>query len=67
MLTKTGVDISVLDAKTISITLTQEESLRFVVDKKIDLQLNWTYLDGGITKRAATKIIPINLEKQLLM
>lgn len=65
-LNKTGQDVQVIDAKTVSITLTQEESLAFVLDKKIDLQLNWTYSDRGTIKRAATKVISINLEKQLL-
>ena len=66
LLTKTGTDITIVDAKTIQVSLTQSESLNFTIDKTINLQLNWTYVDNGITKRAATKIITINLEKQLL-
>ena len=66
VLTKSGLDINVVDSKTVTVTLTQEESLNFSLDKKIELQLNWTYTDQGIVKRAATKIIEITLEKQLL-
>ena len=66
ILTKSGLDINVVDSKTVKVTLTQQESLNFSIDKKIELQLNWTYTDQGIVKRAATKIIEISLEKQLL-
>lgn len=66
ILTKSGFDINVVDSKTVTVTLTQQESLNFSLDKKIELQLNWTYSDQGMIKRAATKIIEITLEKQLL-
>lgn len=66
LLTKTGQDIELVDGKTLRISLTQSESLDFSVDKKVELQLNWTYLEGGQTKRAATKVISIDLERQLL-
>ena len=66
ILTKSGLDINVVDSKTVTVTLTQQESLNFSLDKKIELQLNWTYSDQGMIKRAATKIIEITLEKQLL-
>lgn len=66
LLTKTGLDLNIVDDKTVEVSLTQEESLNFVLDKAIELQLNWTYSDKGQVKRAATKIIQINLEKQLL-
>lgn len=66
ILTKSGLDINIVDSKTVTVTLTQQESLNFSLDKKIELQLNWTYSDQGMIKRAATKIIEITLEKQLL-
>lgn len=66
ILTKNKPQVQIVDAKTVEITLTQEESLNFSLDKKIELQLNWTYINSGVTKRAATKIIEIMLEKQLL-
>lgn len=65
-ITKSGQAISVLDDKTLRFSITQSESLSFTIDKAIQLQVNWTYSEGSITKRAATKIIQVNLENQLL-
>lgn len=65
-LTKSGLDLNVIDAKTVKVKLTQQESLSFSIDKKVEVQLNWIYIDtndGNTTKRAATKAITINLEK----
>lgn len=66
LLTKTGVDVIIVDEKTIQVSLTQEESLNFTIDKPIELQLNWTYNEANIVKRAATKVATVSLEKQLL-
>lgn len=66
ILTKDRSQITLIDAKTIEVTLTQQESLNFTLDKKIELQLNWVYTSNGTMKRAATKVIEISLEKQLL-
>lgn len=66
VINKTGDNISVIDSKTIQFSLTQEESLSLALDKKVELQLNWTYSTQHGLKRAATKIISIELEKQLL-
>lgn len=66
LITKTGADLDIIDEKTIQFSLTQEESLSFVIDKVVELQVNWTYISNGDTKRAASKVITINLEKQLL-
>ena len=65
-ITKTGQQIEIVDTKTISITFTQAESLQFTLDKDINVQLNWTYNENGTTKRAATKVTPIKLDRQLL-
>ena len=65
-LTKTGNDLNIVDSKTVSFTLTQAESLDFVVDKIVEIQINWTFMSNGITRRAATKVLAINLDKQLL-
>ena len=62
-LTKTGNDLTIIDSKTIRFTLTQAESLGFAIDKIVELQVNWIYANN---KRAASKVISINLEKQLL-
>lgn len=65
-LTKSGQSIQVIDDKTLRFSITQTESLSFTIDKAIQLQVNWTYSEGLITRRAATKIIQVNLENQLL-
>lgn len=64
VITKTGNDLVVTDSKTVQFSLTQAESLGFVIDKSIELQVNWTY--GSPLQRAASKVITINLDKQLL-
>ena len=64
--TKSQHEINIVDAKTVQFSLTQAESLGFVLDKNVELQLNWTYYSQGETKRAATKIVNVFLEKQLL-
>ena len=66
VLTKSVPDIVLVDGKTVQFTLTQAESLNLVLDKNVEVQLNWTYSVGGVVKRAATKVIELNLEKQLL-
>ena len=66
VLTKSVPDIVLVDGKTVQFTLTQAESLNLVLDKNVEVQLNWTYNVGGVLKRAATKVIELNLEKQLL-
>lgn len=66
ILTKSVPDIVLVDGKTVQFTLTQAESLNLVLDKNVEVQLNWTYNIGGVLKRAATKVIELNLEKQLL-
>ena len=59
-------DINIIDSKTVSVQFTQVESLEFTIDKKIEAQLNWIFIDSGITRRAATKVKIIELDKQLL-
>lgn len=66
LLNKTTPNITIVDDKTVQFSLSQTESLQFALDKPIELQLNWTYRIGGVSKRAATKTIEISLEKQLL-
>lgn len=65
-ITKSGEQITLIDGKTVQFTLTQTESLNLVLDKNVEIQLNWTYNDNGVLKRAATKVIKLDLEKQLL-
>lgn len=63
ILTKTGTDINIIDAKTASVTLTQQESLNFVPDKKVEVQLNWLYTESNVLVRAATKVVTLGLDK----
>lgn len=65
-ITKSGQQITLIDGKTVQFTLSQTESLSLVLDKSVEVQLNWTYNDNGVLKRAATKVIKLDLEKQLL-
>lgn len=63
------VDITnpdVIDSKTVSVTLTEEQSYSFTLDKKIEVQLNWYYNESGRQIHAATKVQTIELQKQLL-
>lgn len=64
--TKTGEDIELTVPRTVSVFLTQEESLA-LMEGSMDVQLNWTYADsGGNARRAATKPKTISVTKQLL-
>lgn len=66
-ITKTGEDISLVDGHTVLVYLNQEESISLREKMKAEIQLNWTYIDNeGNTKRAATKVCEIALEKQLI-
>ena len=65
-ITKSGQQLTLVDGKTVQFTLSQAESLSLVLDKSVEVQLNWTYSDNGVIKRAATKVIKLDLEKQLL-
>lgn len=58
--TKTGEDLDV-QAKQVSVFLTQEETLSFPVGY-ISAQVNWVYADGT---RSATKIVQIQADTPL--
>ena len=64
---KSGNDLEI-DGRTVSVWLTQEESMRLKNGKFFEVQINWTYLalDGVTVRRAATKPKAIPVEKQLL-
>lgn len=55
-------EVTPIDAHTVEVDLTQEESLGFKDGRAADLQLNWLYDNG---KRAATKVKSIVIDKQL--
>ena len=60
--TKTGSDITIVDENTVTVSLTQEETLSFKYLVDAEIQLNWT--EGN--KRYATKIRKIPLDKNLI-
>lgn len=60
-ITKTGEDL-VVEAKQITVSLTQAESLVFP-DGKVKVQANWVFPDGG---RAASTVCLCSLTEQLL-
>lgn len=66
-LRKTGQDLTVED-NTVSVYLSQEETLAF--PRTAMIQVNWTYAEGGLTKRACSEIKKIqlkdNLEREVL-
>lgn len=51
---KTGTDL-VIDGNAVEVFLSQEETLKLPTGELL-VQLNWTYDDGGIIKRAASQI-----------
>lgn len=65
-ITKTGEDVELTVPRTVSVWLTQEESLG-LSEGCIDVQLNWTYTDANQnTRRAATVPKRIAVTTQLL-
>ena len=65
-ITKTGEDVEITEPRTVSIWLTQEESLT-LQEGTADCQINWTYISlDGIRRRAATLTKSIPVSKQLL-
>lgn len=65
LIEKQGSDLQI-DGSTVSVWLTQEESLKLTEGLDAEVQINWTYSDGGTIRRAATKVKSIPVSKQLL-
>lgn len=67
MIEKTGADLEI-ETRTVSVFLTQKESLQLLEGSNCEVQINWTYLDidGETVRRAATKVKSIPISKQLL-
>lgn len=61
---KTGTELSI-DGNTIEVFLTQEETLSFPVGD-ILVQVNFTYQEGSVTKRAATTIVKTSSVRNLI-
>lgn len=67
LIEKTGADLEI-ETRTVSVFLTQKESLQLLEGSNCEVQINWTYLDldGETIRRAATKVKSIPISKQLL-
>lgn len=60
-------DLLEIDKNIIKFCLTQEQSLSLNEKIDVEIQVNWTYLDGNnVSRRGATKVKNINIDKQLL-
>ena len=64
VLRKTGTDLDVT-AHQVDVFLSQEETALFRPGTVL-IQLNWTYQDGGIAKRAGSEIATINVTPNLI-
>ena len=64
ILRKSGEDLEV-EAHEVDVFLTQSETLGLPVGK-MKTQLNWTYQEGSITKRACTEIAIVNIAPNLI-
>ena len=51
-----------IDHNTITTTLRQEDTLKL---SQAYIQVNWTYLDGGMTQRASTEIVSVYFKETL--
>lgn len=60
--TKTETDLTV-SANVIEVFLTQEETL--ALPGRILMQVNWTYVEGEVTKRACSDIVSITNKRNL--
>lgn len=62
-LQKTGSALEI-EENIIKVFLTQEETLSFPAGDTV-LQVNWTYSDNGVIKRAASEIVSVNMRDNL--
>ena len=66
IITLTG-DALTVSANTVSCFLTQAQALSLGDNLPAKVQVNWTYTDTDeVTKRAATKVVTIQIGEQLL-
>lgn len=55
-------EVTPTDAKTVEVSLTQQETLQLQEGKQAEVQLNWIYSDGT---RCATIVAYVNVYRQL--
>lgn len=63
-ITKTGTDLDVSEHQ-VDVFFTQDETAKFPVGS-MRIQLNWTYQEGSIAKRACSEIATVNVTPNLL-
>lgn len=59
---KTGDDLEI-DGNVCNVFLSQEETLSF--PRRVSIQLNWTYTDGGVTKRSCSTVATVDVAENL--
>ena len=64
LFTKTGEDLDV-SAHQVDVYFGQEETAQFPTGA-VSVQLNWTYQQGGLVKRACSEIASVNVTPNLL-
>ena len=63
ILEKTESDL-IITEHTVGVFLSQEETKNLTGDV-VKVQLNWTYVESGVTKRACSNIIDISVRENL--
>lgn len=63
LLEKTSTELEIT-AHTVGVFLTQEETQALTGDV-VRVQLNWTYNEEGVTKRACSNIVDISIRENL--
>jgi len=63
LLEKSGAELEVFE-HAVGVFLTQEET-QLLTSDTVKVQLNWTYKEGGKTKRACSNIIDISVRENL--
>lgn len=64
VITKSGDDLEI-NGNVVGVFLSQEETLKFPVGD-VELQVNWTFIESGVTKRACTEIVRICVKQNLI-
>ena len=60
---KTGDDL-IVNGNVVNVFLTQKETLSFT--NEVSVQINWTYQEGSVVKRACTEIKTIDVSDNLI-
>lgn len=62
--TKTDTDLTIT-SEYVDVYLTQAETLKFTTGTT-DAQLNWLYVDDGVTKRNCSNIVKVTIRDNLI-